>query len=227
MLEVIYLEKLDELKEKQNALEPVTINEAINDVLDYYITELNDENSKAQLQEFKESKERHETTVSKFSNFVKAVSDDTRRMKYSIITDDVYPTESGLYYSTEGSAALDLRSTEDVLFFESGEVKCVPTGIVVEIPDNMCGLVLTRSSYALKHDIVVNNAPGLIDSDYRGEVCVILKNQSSEVVCIYKGDRIAQLLIQNYVQVKPQSVPLESITQTDRGEGGFGSTGNK
>jgi len=124
----------------------------------------------------------------------------------------------------DGDAGLDLYALEDAVL-APGERASVPTGIAVEIPPGQAGLVLPRSGLAARHGISVVNAPGLIDSGYRGEVRVLLLNTDGEQSFeLSSGDRIAQLVL---VRVElPTLVEVDSLTDSDRGVGGFGSSGN-
>ncbi len=124
-------------------------------------------------------------------------------------------------YSTEGSAGLDLFSAEEVEI-QPGQWKLVGTGISIELPDNFEAQVRPRSGLALK-GITVLNTPGTIDPDYRGEVKVILFNVSDQNFKVEKGMKIAQLVISKFERVKVEVV--DSLSNTKRGEGGFGSTG--
>jgi dUTP pyrophosphatase len=122
-----------------------------------------------------------------------------------------------------GDAGLDLRAVADVKV-APGERAMVPTGVAVAIPEGHAGLVLPRSGLATKQGLTLANSPGLIDAGYRGEViCAVVNLDPSTPVAIAKGDRIAQLVI---VEV-PEVVPAwaESLPETARGDGGFGSTG--
>ena len=122
-----------------------------------------------------------------------------------------------------GDAGIDLRSTLDVVIDPGGGRAVVPTGISIAIPDGHAGFVLPRSGLAANHGIVLVNAPGLIDSAYRGEVKVVLLNTDpSESFVIRRGDRIAQLVIQRIEPV--EWVEVEVLGGDDRG-GGFGHTG--
>jgi dUTP pyrophosphatase len=123
----------------------------------------------------------------------------------------------------EGDAGLDLHAVEPVRL-EPGERASVPTGIAVEIPSGHAGLVLPRSGLALRHGIALVNAPGLIDAGYRGEIRVLLVNTDREnAFAAEAGDRIAQLVI---VRVEAsEAVEAESLAESERGEGGFGSSG--
>jgi len=127
-------------------------------------------------------------------------------------------------YATEGSAGLDLRAAvEAPVVLQPGDRLMVPTGLVVAVPEGYEGCVRPRSGLAAKHGLTLANAPGTIDSDYRGEVKVILINLGHLEVEVARGDRIAQLLIQPVVRVNVEQV--ESLDETARGAGGFGHTG--
>jgi dUTP pyrophosphatase len=124
-----------------------------------------------------------------------------------------------------GDAGCDLFSAESARL-EPGERASVGTGIAVEIPDGSAGLVLPRSGLAAKHGISVVNAPGLIDAGYRGELRVLLLNtDKTEPFEIEPGDRIAQLVIVEIADAEP--VEADSLAESARGEGGFGSTGRR
>jgi dUTP pyrophosphatase len=122
-----------------------------------------------------------------------------------------------------GDAALDLRALE-AGSIGPGERAMVPTGIAVEIPEGHAGLVLPRSGLAAKHGIALVNAPGLIDAGYRGELKVLLLNTDRAEPFVYgPGDRIAQLLL---VKIEtPEPVEVATLSDTERGAGGFGSSG--
>jgi dUTP pyrophosphatase len=122
-----------------------------------------------------------------------------------------------------GDAGLDLRSIAD-LVVEPGERAMVPTGLAVAIPPGHAGLVLPRSGLAARHGLTLANAPGLIDAGYRGEVmCAVVNLDRSEPVSIAKGDRIAQMVVVAVPEIAPGW--LMELPDTDRGDGGFGSTG--
>ena len=126
--------------------------------------------------------------------------------------------------ATDGSAGADLRAAVDAdLVVHPGGRKAVPTGLVMEIPSGFEGQVRPRSGLAIRHGLTVVNAPGTIDNDYRGEVKVLLVNLGSEPVTISRGDRIAQLVIAPVTRA--QYVEVEELAESDRGAGGFGSTG--
>jgi dUTP pyrophosphatase len=126
-------------------------------------------------------------------------------------------------YAHEGDAGCDLRSSVDTVL-QPGQRAMVPTGLAFAIPEGYAGFVQPRSGLAAKHGIGVANGPGLIDSGYRGEVKVILINfDDSEAFEIKRGDKIAQLVIQRVE--KASFKPVEELSDTIRGDGGFGSTG--
>jgi dUTP pyrophosphatase len=125
-------------------------------------------------------------------------------------------------YETPGSAGLDVKCTNDFAI-DSGGRCLVSTGLFVEVPQGYELQVRPRSGLAIKHGITVLNSPGTIDSDYRGEIGVILINHGPRSVEFYAGDRIAQLVLVKVEQV--QWLPVQSLTGTKRGEKGFGSTG--
>lgn len=122
-----------------------------------------------------------------------------------------------------GDAAVDLHSRVDVTL-EPGQRASVPTGLAVAIPPGHAGLVLPRSGHAARHGIGVVNGPGLIDSGYRGEISVLLINHGDEAISFRRGERIAQLAIVPIPTVEWNEV--ESLDETARGDGGFGSTGS-
>jgi dUTP pyrophosphatase len=125
-------------------------------------------------------------------------------------------------YQTAGAAGLDLRADEDILL-APGERRPVPTGLAVEIPPGYEGQVRPRSGLAARHGIGMVNAPGTIDSDYRGEVVVILVNHGQAPFAARRGERIAQLVIAPVARVEVELA--ERLSDTGRGDGGFGSTG--
>ena len=122
-----------------------------------------------------------------------------------------------------GDGAVDLRSTKD-LVLKPFERALVPTGIAIELPLGYAALVVPRSGLAIKHGITLVNAPGLIDSNYRGEIGAIIANMDPrEAFEIKRGDRIAQLMITAVEQ--PEFEVVEILSETERGAGGFGSSG--
>ena len=130
-------------------------------------------------------------------------------------------------YETENSAGMDLRAylPEGPVTLEPMQRALVPTGLYMEIPVGYEGQVRPRSGLALKSGVTVLNSPGTIDADYRGQVCVILINLSDQPFVIHSGDRIAQLIIARCEQMEP--VQVETLSVTERGEGGFGHTGKR
>jgi len=124
-----------------------------------------------------------------------------------------------------GDAGFDLRSIED-LEVGPGERALVGTGLAVAIPDGHAGLVLPRSGLASKHGLTLANAPGLIDTGYRGEViCSVVNLDPNDSVKIARGDRIAQLVVVEVPELRPGWV--DELPPSSRGEGGFGSTGTR
>ena len=127
-------------------------------------------------------------------------------------------------YAKPGDAGVDLRATEDVTLAPGGGRGLVPTGVAVAIPRGYAGFIQPRSGLAFKHGVTVLNTPGLIDSDYRGELKVLLVNTDPTTPFqVTRGERIAQLVIQAVEHV--EFVEVESLDETERGEGGFGHTG--
>jgi len=129
-------------------------------------------------------------------------------------------------YATQSSAGLDLKAVlAEAVVLGPLERKIVGTGLKIALPEGYEAQVRPRSGLAAKHGITVLNAPGTIDADYRGEIGVILVNLSNEPFTIQPGERIAQLVVAQYSQVEWS--PVVSLDSTQRGEGGFGSTGKK
>lgn len=127
-------------------------------------------------------------------------------------------------YATEGSAGLDLRAwLSEPLVLKPMERKMIPTGLFLEIPEGYEAQVRPRSGMAIKHGITCLNSPGTVDSDYRGEIKIILVNLSSEPHTINSGDRIAQMVVAKVEKVVLKRTRL--LQSTARGEGGFGHTG--
>lgn len=134
-------------------------------------------------------------------------------------------------YETTGSVGMDLRAylsdpnPDQEITLLPMERKMIPTGIYIELPFGYEAQVRPRSGLAIKHGISIVNCVGTIDSDYRGEVCVLLINLSNEPFIIHNGDRIAQMIINKVEIIRWNKV--ESLSDTDRGIGGFSSTGTK
>lgn len=131
--------------------------------------------------------------------------------------DAVIPTRG-----TALAAGLDLCCVEEFIL-NPGDIKLVPTGLAMELPPSHEGQVRPRSGLAAKHGVTVLNSPGTIDEDYRGEIKVILINHGLRTFIGHKGDRIAQLVVAKVVI--PEVVETTELSGTQRGEGGFGSTG--
>lgn len=125
-------------------------------------------------------------------------------------------------YRTVGSAGMDLCSNVAVTLAPL-ERKLIPTGVKLSIPEGYEGQVRPRSGLAIKHGIGLVNSPGTIDSDYRGEISLILINMGQEAVHLARGERLAQLVI--CPVLRAVMVPVDQLDETHRGEGGFGSTG--
>ncbi len=126
------------------------------------------------------------------------------------------------HYATDGAAGMDVLSAEDVVL-EPGMRHPVATGLALAIPAGYEIQVRPRSGLALKHGVSVPNTPGTIDSDYRGELKVIMINFGTEPFAIHRGDRVAQLVLGPVTRASWEEV--DSLDETARGEGGFGSTG--
>ena len=125
--------------------------------------------------------------------------------------------------ATEHSAGYDVRSAEDSVTLEPGEIRLVGTGLVMELPEGMECQVRPRSGLALKHGVTLPNSPGTIDPDYRGELRVIMQNLGPDPVTLERGERIAQLVFARFEE--PDVTEVSELSETERGEGGFGSTG--
>jgi dUTP pyrophosphatase len=129
-------------------------------------------------------------------------------------------------YSTEGSSGMDLRAAvDDQVVIKPLETVLIPTNLAVEIPEGYEGQVRPRSGLAAKNFVTILNTPGTIDSDYRGEIKVILTNFGKEDFVVNRGDRIAQLVITKVE--KANIVEVQELNSTERNEGGFGHTGIK
>lgn len=128
------------------------------------------------------------------------------------------------FRATEGSAGADIYAClENDVTVEPGKIEKIPAGIAMEIPIGFGGFVFPRSSLATKYGITLPNCVGVIDSDYRGEICVPVINLGDESFTVKNGDRIAQMVIMPYEAAEYETV--SELSETERGEGGFGSTG--
>jgi dUTP pyrophosphatase len=144
-------------------------------------------------------------------------------MKVGLINNSRHKNPS---YKTAGASGMDIKANIDnTILLQPGERISVPTGIFLEIPKNFEAQVRPRSGLALNEGITVLNTPGTIDSDYRGEILVILINHSKQIFKIEDGDRIAQLVINKVEMIIWDEINL--LTKTKRDKGGFGSTGKK
>lgn len=139
-------------------------------------------------------------------------------MRYKLLDEGIEEPR----YAHEGDAGLDLRSTTDEVIVPSGRVT-VGTGVAVEIPDGCVGLVFPRSGLACRRGLRLANCVGVIDSGYRGEVKATLVNDSKQDVAVRRGDRVCQMVVVPYVGVSLERA--DSLTETERGAGGYGSTG--
>lgn len=142
-------------------------------------------------------------------------------MKVQIVNKSAYPVPA---YATEKSAGMDLKANiDEPIVLGPLERAMVPTGLYIALPDGAEAQVRPRSGLAAKYGISVLNTPGTVDADYRGEVKVILVNLSNEPFTVNPGERVAQMVVARYEKVEWEEV--EILDETDRGEGGFGSTG--
>ena len=129
-------------------------------------------------------------------------------------------------YATAGSAGMDLKANTDTpISLKPMERYLFPTGLYIQLPEGYEAQIRPRSGLAAKYGITVTNAPGTIDADYTGEIKVSLINLSTDTVVIYPGERIAQMVVAKYEKVSWNEVA--ELDETERGNGGFGSTGLK
>ena len=129
-------------------------------------------------------------------------------------------------YRSENSSGMDIRaSVKDPVLLEPGEIRLIPTGLAVSVPPGYEAQLRPRSGLALRHGIGMVNSPGTIDSDYRGEIGIILTNWGDETFTIRRGDRIAQMIICKVYHA--ELVEVDELDHTSRGQGGFGHTGIK
>lgn len=129
-------------------------------------------------------------------------------------------------YQTEHSAGMDIRANlTEAITLSPGQRKLIPTGLFIELPEGYEAQIRPRSGLALKHGITVLNSPGTIDADYRGEIMVLLINLSDADFVVEHGERIAQMIVSPYQQVRWEAT--DNLSETERGAGGYGSTGKK
>jgi len=127
-------------------------------------------------------------------------------------------------YMSDGASGMDIyAAVPDPVLFLPGEIKLIPTGITIAVPEGYEAQIRPRSGLALKYGIIVVNSPGTIDADYRGEIKVILANIGQVPFTVNRGDRIAQIVFQAVYQAQWEEV--ETLEETERGTGGFGHTG--
>ena len=129
-------------------------------------------------------------------------------------------------YATLSSAGMDLRANlSEPLLLKSLQRAMVPTGLFIELPQGYEAQIRPRSGLAAKHGITLLNTPGTIDADYRGEIKIIVVNLSEQDFLVNSGERIAQMIISQYEKIEWR--PVETLAESERGAGGFGSTGTK
>ena len=144
-------------------------------------------------------------------------------MNVKIVNKSRYPLPQ---YATALSAGMDLKANiQEPIVLGSLERTMVPTGLFIELPEGFEAQIRPRSGLAAKHGITVTNAPGTIDADYRGEICVLLVNLGKEAFTINPGERIAQMVVARHERV--EWLAVECLEESTRGIGGFGSTGMK
>ena len=142
-------------------------------------------------------------------------------MQVKIINQSAYPLPK---YETSGSAGMDLRAnTTEPIILQSLERTIIPTGLFIELPVGYEAQIRPRSGLSIKKGLSLVNSPGTVDSDYRGEIGIIMVNLSNEAQTIEPGERIAQMVVAKYEQITFSEVAV--LSETDRGAGGFGSTG--
>ncbi len=130
------------------------------------------------------------------------------------------------HYATSGASGMDIRANiNTTITLQPLERTLIPTGLFVEIPEGYEAQIRPRSGLAIKQGITCLNTPGTIDADYRGEIKIIIINLSNQAVSIQHGDRIAQMIFAKVEQV--QLIPVQTINETLRGDGGFGHTGKQ
>lgn len=161
------------------------------------------------------------TSLSPQSNEMNSLNKQTRIM--------LQPLENAVglqlpTYATDQSAGMDLTAAlQEAVEIDSGARALIPTGLAIALPDGFEAQIRPRSGLAIKHGVTVLNSPGTIDADYRGEIGVVLINHGQEPFIVERGMRIAQMVIERYEKVSWEVV--ENLDETERGSGGFGSTG--
>ncbi len=144
-------------------------------------------------------------------------------MKVKIINRSKHPLHE---YKTKASAGMDIRANlEEKVTLHSLERKLIPTGLFIELPEGYEAQIRPRSGLALNEGLGILNSPGTIDSDYRGELGVIVVNLSNDPITIEDGERICQMVIHSVEQA--EWIEMEELSESERGKGGFGHTGKK
>lgn len=144
-----------------------------------------------------------------------------QKINVKVINQSAFPLPE---YATTGSAGMDLRAnTQSPILLKPLERALIPTGLFIELPEGYEAQIRPRSGLAIKRGLTLLNTPGTIDADYRGEIKVIMVNLSGEEQQIQPGERIAQMIIASYLQIQWEDTAV--LSETDRGEGGFGHTG--
>lgn len=153
--------------------------------------------------------------------YTRKIQEDREMIQVKVINKGRQPLPA---YATPQSAGMDLRAdTDEPVVLKPLERHLFPTGLHIALPEGYEAQVRPRSGLALKHGITVLNTPGTIDADYRGEIGVVLVNLSNEAFTVNPGERIAQMVIARHEQAEFETV--ETLDQTERGEGGYGHTG--
>jgi dUTP pyrophosphatase len=143
------------------------------------------------------------------------------KINVKIVNQSAFPLPE---YATTGSAGMDLRANlQNIVLLKPLERTLIPTGLFIELPEGYEAQIRPRSGLAIKRGLTLLNTPGTIDADYRGEIKVIMVNVSGEDQPIQPGERIAQMIIAPYMQIQWEEAAI--LSETDRGDGGFGHTG--
>lgn len=144
-----------------------------------------------------------------------------QKIKVKIVNESAFPLPE---YATTGSAGMDLRANlQNVVILKPLERTLIPTGLFIELPEGYEAQIRPRSGLSIKRGLTLLNTPGTIDADYRGEIKVIIVNVSGEDQSLQPGERIAQMIIAPYIQIQWEKADI--LSETDRGDGGFGHTG--
>ena len=151
--------------------------------------------------------------------------EETMELKIKALSPKIGHEIPAPFYASTGAAAMDLHAClDEPLAIPAGQRRSVPTGLAIALPDeHWVALILARSGLGIRHGVSPSNCVGVIDSDYRGEFLVALHNHGGETRTVSHGDRIAQLVVTPVL--RPRYVQVDTLDETQRGEGGFGSTG--